>query len=594
MKELIKNKKVLLTVLVAFMLGGTIGWLAKPSPSPSETEEAVHVHDEDSDQIWTCSMHPQIRLSEPGSCPICGMDLIPASSKRSAASASPLMHEMTPEAVAMANVHTSLVTGVSPEGELFLTGKVKADERQLASVTAKFPGRIDQLFVNFTGQVVRQGERLATIYSPELVTAQKELLEAASTKSTYPELYQAAREKLRLWKLNEKQIDDLEGSGKVQDQFDVLADKSGIVTQRNISVGDYVNTGSVLFDIVDLNRVWIMIDAYESDLPFVKIGDEVNFTAAGIPGETFKAKITYIDPVINSSTRAASVRAEASNSNGELRPEMFINARVRTTLRKGQSSLAITRTALLWSGKRSIVYVKVPDTEFPTYEMREITIGPRMGEMWLVEAGLEAGEEIVTNGVFAIDAAAQLSGNYSMLMRPDVKTMDVPQAFREQITALADAYFKVKNGLVADDPKATQSALEQLEAALDQIDMAGLKGQAHDHWMALKQKFSEATKMMQDEENLDGLRQHFSMLSENMLEVTESFGLQKDKVYKDFCPMAFDNKGAFWLSESEEILNPYFGEAMLSCGEVKETYLKGQKVFEDGGPAKQAASGHNH
>src|SRR5690606_2398725 len=149
-----------------------------------------------------------------------------------------------------------------------------------------------------------------------------------------------------------------------------------------------------------------MIDAYESDLPFVKIGDEVSFTAAGIPGQTFTAKVTYIDPVINPNTRAASVRAEAYNRSGELRPEMFVNAQVKTTLRQGQSSLAIPRTALLWSGKRSIVYVKVPDTEFPTYEMREITIGPRMGEMWLVEAGLEAGEEIVTNGVFAIDAAA--------------------------------------------------------------------------------------------------------------------------------------------------------------------------------------------
>lgn len=594
MKEIFKNKKLLLIVLVALTLGGVLGWMVKPSSGHQETEEAVHVHDEDSDQIWTCSMHPQIRLSEPGSCPICGMDLIPASSKRSAASASPLMHEMTPEAVAMANVHTSLVTGVSPEGELFLTGKVKADERQLASVTAKFPGRIDQLFVNFTGQVVRQGERLATIYSPELVTAQKELLEAASTKSTYPELYQAAREKLRLWKLNEKQIDDLEGSGKVQDQFDVLADKSGIVTQRNISVGDYVNTGSVLFDIVDLNRVWIMIDAYESDLPFVKIGDEVNFTAAGIPGETFKAKITYIDPVINSSTRAASVRAEASNSNGELRPEMFINARVRTTLRKGQSSLAITRTALLWSGKRSIVYVKVPDTEFPTYEMREITIGPRMGEMWLVEAGLEAGEEIVTNGVFAIDAAAQLSGNYSMLMRPETKTMEVPQEFRQQMTAIADAYFPVKNALVKDDFQEARSGLVEVENALAKVEMRNLKGKAHDHWMALKEQLAVAVTMMKGAKDLEALRQHFAMLSESILEVTESFGLEKDKVYKDFCPMAFDNKGAFWLSETEEILNPYFGEAMLSCGEVKETYLKGQKVFEDGGPAKQAASGHNH
>ncbi len=594
MKDLLKNKKALLALLLALVLGGLIGWLIKPSKNQA-VESTEHQHTETTDEVWTCSMHPQIRLSEPGSCPICGMDLIPATSKRSAADANPLVHEMTPQAIAMANIHTSRVTGVSPEGELFLTGKVKADERQLASVTAKFPGRIEQLFVNFTGQVVRQGERLATIYSPELVTAQKELLEANSTKATYPELYEAAREKLRLWKLNEKQIDALENSGKVQDQFDVLADKGGIVTQRNISVGDYVNTGSVLFDVVDLSRVWIMIDAYESDLPFVKMGDEVSFTAAGIPGQTFTAKVTYIDPVINANTRAASVRAEATNRNGELRPEMFINARIRTTLRKGQSSLAIPRTALLWSGKRSIVYVKVPDTEFPTYEMREITIGPRMGEMWLVEVGLEAGEEIVTNGVFAIDAAAQLSGNYSMLMRPETKTMEVPQVFRQQITAVADAYFVVKNALVADDAQKTTSALGEVENAIAKVEMRNLKGKAHDHWMALKEQLTGAIQMMKEAKDLETLRQHFSMLSENILEATESFGLEKDKVYKDFCPMAFDNKGAFWLSESEEILNPYFGQAMLSCGEVKETYLKGQKVFEEGGPAKQqSAGGHNH
>lgn len=593
MKEIFKNKKVLLIILMAVVLGGLMGWWIKPSSDHQDEEFHQHELSEDG-QIWTCSMHPQIRLSEPGSCPICGMDLIPASSKRSAADANPMIHEMTPQAVAMANIHTSRVTGVSPEGELFLTGKVKADERQLASVTAKFPGRIEKLFVNFTGQVVRTGERLATIYSPELVTAQKELLEAASTKETYPQLYTAAREKLRLWKLNENQIDEIEKTGKVRDQFDVLSDKSGIVTQRNIAVGDYVNTGSILFDVVDLSRVWIMIDAYETDLPFVKIGDEVSFTAVGIPSQTFTARVTYIDPVINPGTRAASVRAEANNRSGELRPEMFINARVKTTLRKGQSSLAIPRTALLWSGKRSIVYVKVQDSEFPAFEMREITIGSRMGEMYLVEAGLEAGEEIVTNGVFSIDAAAQLSGNYSMLMRPKTKTMEVPQSFRQQITALADAYFKIKDGLVADDTKATKSALSQLDLALGKVSMDGLKGKTHDHWMALKQQLAEAAKMMQGEETLVGLRQHFSMLSENMLEVTESFGLEKDKVFKDFCPMAFDNQGAFWLSETEEILNPYFGEAMLSCGEVKETYLKGQKVFEEGGPAKQAASGHNH
>jgi Cu(I)/Ag(I) efflux system membrane fusion protein len=594
MKDLIKNKKVLLALLVALVVGGLFGWLVKPSGNTVDATTVSHNHEEAANEVWTCSMHPQIRLSEPGDCPICGMDLIPASTKRSTGEENPMIHEMTPEAVAMANIHTSRVTGVSPTGQVFLTGKVKIDERQIASVTSKFPGRIEQLFVNFTGEVVRPGIKLATIYSPELVNAQKELLEAITTKSTYPQLYDAAREKLRLWKLNESQIDEIEKTGRVRSQFDILSDKSGIVTQRNIAVGDYVSTGSVLFNVVDLSKVWIMIDAYETDLPFVKIGDEVSFVAAGIPGKTFNARVTYIDPVINPNTRAASVRAEAQNKNGDLRPEMFVNAQVKTTLSKTQSSLAIPRTALLWSGKRSIVYIKVQDSEYPAFEMREITIGSRMGDMYLVEAGLEAGEEIVTNGVFSIDAAAQLSGNYSMMMRPNTKSMEVPMAFKQQITALADTYFKVKNGLVTDNIAATKSAIIDMKESLDKVEMSGLKDTAHDSWMALSQQLKEALQMMQKADQLSGLRQHFSMLSENIIEVTEIFGLEKAKVYKDFCPMAFDNKGAVWLAESEEIRNPYFGETMLSCGEVKETYLKGQKVFNEGGPAKQAAAVHNH
>jgi Cu(I)/Ag(I) efflux system membrane fusion protein len=594
MKDLLKNKKALLSWLLAWVLGGLIGWFIKPS-NDQTIKSSAHQHAETTDEVWTCSMHPQVRLPEPGSCPICGMDLIRAASKPSTADANPLVYEMTPEAVAMANIHTSRVTGVSAEGELFLTGKVKADERQLASITAKFPGRIEQLFVNFTGQVIRQGERLATIYSPELITAQKELLEAAATKGIYPELYEAARKKLRLWKLTDKQIDALESSGKVQDQFDVLADKGGTVIQRNIAVGDYVSTGSVLFNVVDLSRVWIVIDAYESDLPFVKIGDKVSFTAVGLPGKTFTAKVMYIDPVINPNTRTASVRAEATNLSGELRPEMFINASIRTTLRKGQPSLVIPRTALLWTGKQSIVYVKVPGTAFPTYEMREITIGPRMGEMWLVESGLEVGEEIVTNGAFAIDAAAQLSGNYSMLMRPETKTMYVPPAFRKQITAVADAYFKVKNALVEDNAREAASALKEMEKAMAKVEMQNLQVKAHEQWMTLKEQLTEAIQMMKKAKDLQTLRRHFSMLSENIVEVTESFGLEKDVAYKQFCPMAFDDQGAFWLSETEKILNPYFGKAMRFCGEVTETYLKGKKVIQKGGPAQKKSGGqHNH
>lgn len=368
-----------------------------------------------------------------------------------------------------------------------------------------------------------------------------------------------------------------------------------MVIQRNLTVGDYVSTGSVLFNVVDLSRVWVMMDAYETDLSFIKMGDEVSFTVAGIPGKPFNARVTYIDPVINPETRAVSVRAETVNQNGELKPEMFVNAQIRTTMGSDKQSLAIPRTALLWSGKRSIVYVKAPNAEFPSYEMREITIGPRMGEMYLVEGGLDAGEEIVTNGVFAIDAAAQLSGNYSMLMRPESKTMEVPQAFREQITTVADAYFEVKNSLVDSNPEAAQKAAESLRSSLSKVDMRALKGQAHDHWMALKEQLSTDIGMIGKANDLETLREHFSMLSENILELTESFGLEKDKVYRDFCPMAFDNKGAYWLSETEDIRNPYFGETMLDCGEVKEIYRKGQRVFEKGERQQRQSSGaHNH
>jgi membrane fusion protein, copper/silver efflux system len=594
MKAILENKKILIIIITgALFIGGLFGWIVKPSGGHESPGTLMKDHRDHTEEVWTCSMHPQIRQSEPGKCPICGMDLIPLNSRRSASN-DPLIHEMTPEAMAMASVHTSRVTRGSPEGEVHLTGKIRADERRLASITAKFPGRIEQLFVSYTGQLVRPGERLATVYSPELVTAQNELREAVKSKVTYPELYASAREKLRLWKLTEKQIDEIEKSGKITDKFDVLADKGGVVTQRNIALGDYVSTGSVLFNVADLSRVWVMIDAYETDLPFTKMGDEVTFTVAAIPGKTFTAKVTYIDPVINPGTRAASVRAEAVNSNMELKPEMFVNARIRSVVKGGKQTLAIPRTALLWSGKRSIVYVRVPDTEFPSFEMREVTIGPRMGEMYLIEAGLEAEEEVVTNGVFAIDAAAQLSGNYSMMMRPKAKTMETPEAFREQITTVTEAYFQLKNSLVASDMNAAKKALHVLNNILARVDMRSLKGRAHEHWMGLKASLDKDLQQLTETGDLKTIRHHFAGLSKNIVDMVESFGVEKDKVFKVFCPMALDNNGAYWLSETEDIRNPYFGDAMLTCGEVKETYRKGQRVFEKDGPVQQQSGLHTH
>lgn len=590
MKKIFENKFAL--IALTLVVGALIGWLIKPATSENHSSHE-HENETAGNTLWTCSMHPQIKLGEAGDCPICGMDLIPASSSGSGNS-NPMAFEMTPEAVAMAQIHTTKIGGVNASGELFLTGKIQADERENASVTAKFPGRIEKLFVTFTGEQVKSGQKLASIYSPELLSAQRELLEAAKTKNEFPELYLATKEKLKLWKLTESQINMIEQSGKVTEQLDILADQSGVVIQRNVSVGDYVSTGTVLFNVVNLDKLWVLLDAYESDLSFLNIGNEINFSVAGLPGEAFKAKITYIDRLLNPDTRAASVRAEINNSSQQLKPEMFVTARIKTNAKSAAAGISVPRTSVLWSGKRSVVYVKVPNSEMPAFEMREVTLGSRMGETYLIESGLMAGEEIVTNGVFAIDAAAQLSGNYSMMKRPEVKSLEVPAAFRSQITQVADAYFQVKNALVSDNVAEGKNALSEINKALISVDMKLLTGSAHDRWMEMLAGIKDASAKMGSAPNIEEARKHFSMLSFHILEMTETFGLDKEVVYKDYCPMAFGDQGAYWLSEKKDITNPYFGSSMLTCGEIKQTYLKGQPVLNLTGSSIPTPSVHNH
>jgi Cu(I)/Ag(I) efflux system membrane fusion protein len=591
MKNLFNNKVA--TVLVTLIIGGLIGWMIKPGSSESH-DEHEHTSEESDTSLWTCSMHPQIKLGEPGDCPICGMDLIPAS-RATTGNSNPMVFEMTPEAVALAQIHTTQIGGDNAAGELFLTGKIQADERENAAITAKFPGRIEKLFVTFTGEQVKAGQKLATIYSPELLTAQRELLEAAKSKTTFPQLYEAAREKLHLWKLTESQIAEIEQKGTVTEQFDIVSDQSGVVAQRNISVGDYVDTGAPLFNVVNLNKLWVLLDAYESDLSQLSIGNEIKFTVAGLPDETFSAKISFIDPILNANTRAASIRAEISNSGSKLKPEMFVTAKIQTAKKQSSAGVTVPRTAVLWSGKRSVVYVKAPNSENPGFEMREVTLGSRMGENYLIESGLQPGEEIVTNGVFAIDAAAQLSGQYSMMNRPQTKSLEVAEQFRDQITTVVDAYFQVKNALVADNLAEAQKSLGAIDQSLAKVNMGLVEGQAHDLWMGLLQGMKDARSKMGTAKELEEARKHFSMLSFHILEMTETFGVNKDAVYKDYCPMAFGDQGAYWLSERKDITNPYFGASMLTCGEVKQTYLKGQPVLNLGeNPAFPAPSQHNH
>lgn len=547
--------------------------------------------------IWTCSMHPQIRQNEPGKCPICGMDLIPLTSGSSAKENNLFVYSMSPEAAALANVQTSTVRYSTPENEIYLTGKIAVNEQKLSVITANYSGRIEKLFVDFTGQPIVQGGKMASIYSPELITAQRELIEAAKNKEGSPSLYTAVREKLRLWKITEKQIDEIELSGKVITEFDIYADVSGVVTTRNISTGDYVSRGSVLFEIADLNSVWVLLDAYEQDLSLIKIGSRINFTTASIPEKEFSTAVTFIDPLINPQTRTVSVRAEAANPGLQLKPEMFVKGKIKAKFSphaevKGKS-LLIPKTAVLWTGTRSVVYVKVPESETPSFEMRDIVLGPRAGDFYIVEKGLNENEEVITNGVFAVDAAAQLSGNYSMMNRPESNRVPVSSEFKDQLTALTKKYFELKNAFVKSDNIAAGSAASELLQAIKSVNMNLLEDEAHHNWMELEKQMKSSAEMIINSKNIEEQRKHFETISNAVIESAEVFGLTIDMVYVQFCPMAFDDKGAFWLSESEKIRNPYFGDMMLTCGEVKKKISSIDSYKVPGDKPKQPVE-HKH
>jgi len=583
--KIFSNKYVKYSLIL--ILGTFIGWLVF---HPSQNKEEKHDQSAEVAQgtIWTCAMHPQIRMEQPGKCPICGMELIPLV-KSSITSIDPSAIHLSKEAAQLANVLTSVVSKQKPVKEVRLYGKVQADERLFQSQTAHVPGRIERLSINFTGETVAIGQILAEIYSPELITAQQELLETVRTKNLQPELYEASKEKLRQWKLTDDQIAKIESSGVVQNNFEVVSNTSGTVTARRVNTGDHVSQGTVLFDIADLSKVWVMFDAYESDLQILHIGEKLSFTLQALPGIQFSGNIIFIDPVIDPVTRVAKVRVETGNQSGKLKPEMFATGIVLTTLNEYRNNMIIPKTAVLWTGKRSVVYVKQPGDE-PIFKLREIGLGPMLGESYVITEGLTDGEEIVTSGTFSVDAAAQLEGKPSMMNQGGGKTssmpgmimpgdnskeipdkMEVSMDFTIQLNTIFDQYIILKDAFVQSDSKKVKQSARQVQQALSKVAMKQLTGESHLQWMDISGEMDNQIKLVISSDNIEEQRIAFSGFSDQFHKAIKTFGLMRKTVYYQFCPMAFDNKGAYWLSESKTIQNPYFGEKMMDCGETKET-----------------------
>ena len=474
------NKRDIKLIGITLIAGLFFGWLFFHS---SGTETA-HNHEEQTEaeeKVYTCSMHPQIKQNKPGLCPICAMDLVPMETGSiEGEHVDPNEIQMTESALALASVQTTIVKRGVPEKNVQLLGKVKADERKISELTARFGGRIEKLFINYTGQNVRKGQKLGTIYSPDLITAQKELLEAVKYKESNPSFYKASRTKLKLWDLTEQQIDAIETKGEPKTYFEIQSPITGTVTKRHVAIGDYVKEGSALFEVINLSKVWVMFDAYESDLPWIRKGDVIDFTIQSIPGENFSGKVTYIDPFIDAQTRVAQVRVELNNPKQKLKPEMFTNGILKSNVAENTNELLIPKSSILWTGKRAVVYIKVPGRESASFIYRQITLGAEAGNFYVVADGLSEGEEIATNGVFKIDAAAQLAGKSSM-MNPDGGQVSTGHNHGETTAKvgneheghdMSDANLKHETFKVSGNCEMCKSTIETTTKALPGVNVA--------------------------------------------------------------------------------------------------------------------------
>ncbi len=367
-------------------------------------------------KIWTCSMHPQVREDHPGKCPICGMDLI-LLKQESKQNVDANSIQMSDEAIALANVEIAIVGNHSGSKEVRLFGKIQPNQRMQQSQSAYVGGRIERLFVNTVGDHITKGQTIAIIYSPELYTAEQELITALhfGDISQRKNLIDAAIEKLHLLNLTTKQINKILHDKKASPYSELKANTSGTVIVKNVSQGDYVNQGSILLQIADLSRLWAIFQAYEDDLPFIHKGESIRFTTDAIPGQVFSGRISFIDPILNNQTRTAGVRVELNNSRGKFKPEMLVSGIVYVSMGQYKHNIIVPKSAVLWTGKRSIVYVKDPYSSQPTFTMRNVVLGPSLPNSYVVKSGLSDGEEIVVNGTFAIDASAQLDGKHSMM-----------------------------------------------------------------------------------------------------------------------------------------------------------------------------------
>lgn len=364
---------------------------------------------------YTCPMHPSVRRDRPGVCPICHMTLVKVSEVENPGESEdqPRGVHLSASKEILANVSTIQVESKTIVREILLAGKIDYAEPNTQQITTRYGGRIEKLAVSYVGQQVRRGEPVAEIYSPEAITAQREFLVAlepsgqqtgASERSTTDAagLREKFGAKLRYWGFTDREIDELASTKNVKTLVTVHSPISGTVIRKNVDLQKYVAPGEPLFDVSDLQTIWLQLDVYESDLSAVKIGQTITATIDAFPSEEFRGTVAFIGAVVEPSTRTVRVRATLNNKDQTLKPEMFAQAVLSVPLPK---TIVVPSSSVIATGRNSVVWVEVKPNHF---EARPVKLGYRAGDFYQVIEGLHEGETVAVSGGYLIDSESQL------------------------------------------------------------------------------------------------------------------------------------------------------------------------------------------
>ncbi|RUO31097.1 efflux RND transporter periplasmic adaptor subunit [Aliidiomarina soli] len=601
------NKKnpvtVIAVIFVVIVLGATALGLSFQTPHQDDHDhsqetaasEYLHQHGEDQEQEYTCSMHPNFRSTDPNErCPICGMELIPVTT--SAARDDDLTRiEFTGRSLALLDLQTYVVQRGSASAQLRMIGSLEFDERSLTAISAWTGGRIENLYVNFTGDYVEAGEPLVELYSPELYVAQQELLQAynqaqrdapgflADSNQT---TLRASRERLRLLGLTSTQIEKIIESGEASDRITIYAPTAGLVVTRNVSQGDYVNTGDTVLELADGDQLWAVFELFERDLQYIEVGQQLEFDLRA-SNERIEGVVESLGPRIDAERRTREVRVAISGSEHSLTAGSFVRALVNVEV---DDVMTIPASAPLLTGDRAVVYVRVSE-DSSEFEARNVEIGRKLGDSYEVLSGLAEGDHVVSRGAFRIDSELQLRGRPSMMApqgggavghdhgngesagseqqvtHEQHQESAAPTGENLQLGDLPRHYFAMWDALHNDDLEAWQSAATDFYQFADTIRWPH---NMHD----LHAELSTGAGHAHHVDSLDRARELFQLHSQAMIALARADYLEVN-AYLMFCPMAFDNQGAYWLQPDNRLLNPYFGGSMLRCGDRVESFEAG-------------------